>query len=152
MNDTRPHILVVDDLPDAADSLAELLALWGYDVEARYGGATALASARVRPPGVVLLDLGMPRMDGFEFVARLRELPGGAQTAVVAVSGYTTEVCRARGRELGISHYLLKPADLAFLKELLGRLTVRPEPRRSRSRSRSRQGLDERPAEPCAVG
>ena len=64
MDTERIHILVVDDLPDMAESTAELLTLWGYDATACDSGAMALASARVRRPAAVLLDLVMPRMDG----------------------------------------------------------------------------------------
>ena len=128
MTVTRPYVLVVDDLPDAADSLAELVALWGYDAAARYCGASALAAVRVRRPAAVLLDIVMTPMDGFAFAARLREQPGGERTAVVAVSGQTTEAYQARGRELGIGHYLFKPADPNLLRTLLGRLVLESDP------------------------
>ena len=139
MDGNGTYVLVVDDLPDAADSLRELLVVWGYDAEARYGGAAALESVRTRPPAAVVLDVGMPRMDGFEFVARLRLVPGCERTPVVVVSGHTSEACQARGRELGIGHYLLKAADPNLLRELLSRLTMRPEPSRSRPTPRRRK-------------
>ena len=102
MDTTRPYILVVDDLPDAADSLAELIAHWGYDAEPLYSGAAALDAARTRRPAAVLLDLGMPRMNGFQ-----------------AVTGHEALVLQAR--EVGIDYFLVKPVDLSLLRELLGR-------------------------------
>lgn len=122
----RPHILVVDDMPDTADSTTVLLGLWGYDGEARYDGATAIAAAHTRRPSVVLVDLEMPGMDGFQFVARLRELSGCERTPVVVMSGHTTLAHQAHAREVGIRHYLLKPADLGQLRALLRRLVMAP--------------------------
>jgi CheY-like chemotaxis protein len=129
---TRSYILVVDDLADAADSLAELLSLWGYDADPLYGGAAALAAARTRRPGAVLLDLGMPGMTGLQFALRLRDVPGCGATPVVAVTGHPGLTPQAR--EVGIDHYLLKPVmDLGLLRELLGRLTGSTEPPSSRT-------------------
>jgi CheY-like chemotaxis protein len=122
----RPYILVIDDLADSADSLAELLTLWGYDAEPCYSGSTALEAARTRCPDAVLLDLGMPRMTGLQFALRFRDLPGCEAAPIIAVTGHHTLPLQAR--EMGIDHYLLKPADLGFLQELLGRLTATTEP------------------------
>jgi CheY-like chemotaxis protein len=120
----RPHILVVDDLADAADTTVELLSLWGYDAVACYDGPAALASARARRPDGLLLDLAMSRMDGFRFAALFRALPGCGAVPVVAVSGYSSPAYAARARAAGIRHYLLKPADPDRLKELLAREVV----------------------------
>ena len=128
MDVSRPHILVVDDEPDTADSTAVLLGLWGYAGVARYNGAAGLAAARARPPAVVLLDLEMPGLSGFEFVRRLRGVRRCARTAVVMVSGYTDERYRARARELGITAYLIKPVAAAPLRALLGSLIGKPDP------------------------
>jgi len=133
MGDERFYVLVVDDLADAADSAAELLALWGYEAAACYGGAEALDAARSRMPDAVLLDVGMPRMDGFAFAERFRRLPGSAAALVVAVTGHAAEACRARGREVGVDHYLLKPADPGVLRGLLARLAGRVELARPRA-------------------
>jgi len=137
-----PRVLIVDDQPDNADSLAKLVNLWGYDGEARYSGATALGSVRAQRPAVVLLDLEMPGMSGFEFVLRLRETRGGEQIAVIAISGHTTRSCRARARELGIDHYLFKPANLVQLRELVERLCATSEPVEVRTRSQRHEVLD----------
>ena len=122
MGDDRFYVLVVDDVADAADSAVELLRLWGYEAAARYGGAEALDAARDRIPDAVLLDIGMPRMDGFGVAERFRQLPGAAAALVVAVTGHAAEACRARERGVGIDHYLLKPADPGVLRGLLAGL------------------------------
>jgi CheY-like chemotaxis protein len=113
------HILVVDDSADGADSTVELLAIWGYDARACYTGASALESARARRPDAVLLDLAMPRMDGFQFAGLFRELPRSDSIPIIVVSGYSGAAYYARAREVGIDHYLLKPADPGRLRELL---------------------------------
>jgi len=97
MDTKRIHILVVDDLPDMAESTAELLALWGYDATACTSGIAALACARVRRPAAVLLDLVMPRMDGFEFARAFRALKmtRSAQGAFVSLPGGTGELVDA---------------------------------------------------------
>lgn len=128
---TRPYVLVVDDLTDAADSMAALLAIWGYDAEAKYCGDSALSAICARRPAVVLLDIGMAPMDGFTFAAHVRELAGCERLNIVAISGYTTDDYRDRARELGIVEYLFKPADLSQLHVLLGRLIPSPQPLRS---------------------
>jgi CheY-like chemotaxis protein len=131
------HILVVDDFVDAAESMVSLLSCWGYRSEAQYGGPAALASAAMRPPAIILLDIGMPGMDGFEFALRLGELRGCKNAEIVAISGYTSEAHRARARAVGIGHYLLKPANPNQLHTLLDRL-MPPAPVRTRKRCRSR--------------
>jgi len=113
------HILVVDDMDDVADSTAELLNLWGYDARACDSGATALASARVRRPDVVILDLAMPRMDGFQFAVLFRALPGCAAVPIVAISGYSSSQYIARARSSGIRYFLLKATHPDRLRELL---------------------------------
>lgn len=119
MDTERIHILVVDDLADMAESTAELLTLWGYDATACTSGAMALACARAHRPAVVLLDLLMPRMDGFEFARAFRALNGCRAVPLIALSGYAVPVPSARAREAGIGHSLSKPTDPARLKALL---------------------------------
>jgi CheY-like chemotaxis protein len=113
------HILVVDDSVDGADSAVELLTLWEYDAHACYSGASALQSARIRRPAVVLLDLAMPHMDGFQFARLLHKLPDCESVPLIVMSGCSTAADYARAREVGVHHYLLKPSDPTRLKELL---------------------------------
>jgi CheY-like chemotaxis protein len=111
------RILVVDDNRDAADSLAMLLNFLGAEVNVVYDGA--FESYR---PGVVLLDIGMPGMDGFTVARRLREAPGGRGVPIVAITGWGQEEDRRRAREAGFDHHLVKPPDMTALRSLLGAL------------------------------
>ena len=133
MDHSRPYVLVIDDVPDTADSLADLIDLWGYDAEAHYGGPSALAAALRRPPAVVVLDIAMPRMDGFAFAVRLRELPGCARTVLVVVSGRTGGDSQAHCCRLRIGHYLFKPVNPAVVRKLLATLVTDEEVRHGRT-------------------
>jgi CheY-like chemotaxis protein len=119
MDVARIHILVVDDLVDAVDTTVELLSIWGYDAVACSTGAAALESACLRRPAVVLLDLAMPEMDGFEFAELFQGLPDCGSVPLIALSGYSCQAYRAKAWEVGIRHYLLKPADPECLRDLL---------------------------------
>jgi CheY-like chemotaxis protein len=116
-------VLVVDDLADAADTLVWLIREWGYDAQATYGGSAALAAAELSAPDVVLLDIAMPAMDGFELAHRLRENPRCETTVFIAVTGYGPDTCGDRAPEAGFDHYLLKPVDLDQLQRLLIQVT-----------------------------
>jgi CheY-like chemotaxis protein len=112
-------VLVVDDHLDYADMLAFLVQLVGHDSRVAYDGAAALALVAERPADVVLLDLGMPGMDGYEVARKLRQLPGMAGALVVCVSGYGRDEDRRRALEAGCDTHLLKPADPLELLALL---------------------------------
>ncbi len=115
-----PHgILVVDDDHDAADSLALLLTLLGHEVRTVYDGPAALRAAHGRLPRFVLLDIGLPGMDGYEVARRLREQPGRDAVRVIALTGYGREEDKRRAREAGCDAHLTKPADLDALYVLL---------------------------------
>ncbi|HSQ57528.1 MAG TPA: response regulator, partial [Gemmata sp.] len=105
------RILVVDDVLDAADSTVELLTAWGYDATACYSGASALECARTRVPDAVILDLAMPRMDGFQFTGIFRGLPQCKSIPIIAVSGYSGAGYFTHAMEIGIRHCLLKPIN-----------------------------------------
>ena len=114
----RRRILVVDDNVDAAETLAMLLRLSGHHVRVAHDGPAALEAARSLPPEVVLLDIGMPGMDGYEVARRLRQLPGLAGAVLVALTGWGQEQDRRRSKEAGFDHHLTKPADPLALREL----------------------------------
>jgi CheY-like chemotaxis protein len=120
------NVLIVDNNQGAAESLALLLRLAGQEVRTAYDGATALDLARARPPDVVLLDIGMPGMDGLEVARRLRQDLGLKQAVLVALTGYGGEEDRRRSREAGFNAQLVKPADLGALQELLARRASAP--------------------------
>ena len=115
----RRRILVVDDNVDAASSLSMLLSLDGHDVQAAYDGQSALRLAEEFRPAVVLLDIGLPRMDGYQVARRLRELPDMQSVLLVALTGYGQEDARRRSHEAGFDAHLVKPLDLAALQTVL---------------------------------
>jgi two-component system CheB/CheR fusion protein len=95
------RVLVVDDIPDVAESLAALLTAFGHDVRTAHDGARALEEARAFRPEIVLLDIGLPGMDGYEVARRLRGEPGLERIVLAAVSGYGQEEDRRRSTEAG---------------------------------------------------
>ncbi|HEV8237981.1 MAG TPA: response regulator [Thermoanaerobaculia bacterium] len=113
------RILVVDDNLDAAEGLAMLLSLRGHQVATAYDGPSAIEQARKLRPDVVLLDIGLPRLDGFEVARRLREEHTERPLLLVALTGYGQERDRVRAREAGFDHHLLKPVRLEMLEGLL---------------------------------
>ena len=115
----RLRVLVVDDNVDAASGLAQVLELSGYDVRASHDGQGALAAAESFQPHVVLLDIGLPEMDGYEVARELRRRPGSRRALLVAVTGWGHESDKKKSREAGVDHHLIKPVDPAALKQLL---------------------------------
>ena len=113
------RILVADDNRDSAESLGMLLELAGHRVRLAYDGQEALDAAAEFLPEILLLDIGLPRMDGYEVAARLRQDSRYDGMLLVAVTGYGTESDRHRGRAAGFDHHLVKPVDPAALHELI---------------------------------
>ena len=116
---TGKRVLVVDDNRDGADSLSRLLALMGYDAVAEYDGYAALERAKVFRADVVLLDLGMPGLDGYEVCRRLRAQCGADSPSIVAVTGWGREQDRIRTEDAGFDAHLVKPVERAALERLL---------------------------------
>ena len=112
-------VLVVDDNVDAADTLGELLAAWGYDVIVAHDGPAALAALQDTLPDIALLDIGMPAMDGYELAAHLRFQPGCAALPIVAITGASGPEEARRSRAKGFSAHLVKPVSPASLRMLL---------------------------------
>ena len=113
------RILVVDDNRDAAESMAVLLRMEGHLVDIAYDGPAALEAVRSMRPDVVLLDLGLPGIDGFELAERLRAMPDGARTLLIAISGYGQDEHREKSRRAGFDRHFVKPIDPASVTELL---------------------------------
>ena len=113
------RVLIIDDNHDAADSLAQLLEALGHRAEARYDGPSALAAAAGLRPHLVLCDLGLPGMDGFEIAARLRADHRFDTTRLVAVTGWGAEQDQRRSRRAGFDAHLTKPVGLDALAALL---------------------------------
>jgi PAS domain S-box-containing protein len=118
----RRRILLVDDNKDSADSLAMLLRLWGHDVRTVADGREALAVAPAYRPDLVLLDIGLPGLDGYEVARRLRTEPWIGQTVLVALTGYASDEDRRQARAAGFAHHMVKPVDFDALRRLLAAL------------------------------
>jgi signal transduction histidine kinase len=123
----KRRILVADDNLDALESLATLLELSGHEVYSAANGALALESAERNLPEVALLDIGMPKLDGYEVARRIRAQPWGRRITLVALTGWGQESDRRRSGEAGFDSHLVKPLDLDKLTELLHRLPVTAE-------------------------
>jgi signal transduction histidine kinase/DNA-binding response OmpR family regulator len=120
------RVLVVDDNVDAADSLGMLLQLGGCEVRLAHNGPAALEAAEAFRPQVVVLDIGLPGMDGYEVARRLRGRPGQRDSLLVAVTGYGRDEDQARSREAGFDYHLVKPVDLAMLQAVFNSLLTQP--------------------------
>ena len=113
------QVLIVEDNVDSGDTLSMLLRLYGHEVRVARSGETALKLASSALPDVVLLDIGLPGMDGYEVAKRLRDRPDFKNVVMCALTGYTpSESDRHRQTETGFDHYYVKPVDLAKLQEL----------------------------------
>jgi len=119
-----PSVLVVDDNRDAADSLGAMLELMGARPRVVYGGPDALSAVEAEVPALVLLDLGMPGMDGYEVVRHLGRHPQRHRMYVVALTGWGQPEDRQRTREAGFDEHLVKPAELATLEVLLAKVST----------------------------
>lgn len=119
------RILVVDDLRDNADSLAVLLRSMGQEVQTCYEGEQAVKMAEQFRPDLAFIDLGMPKVDGFEVCRRLRSYPWGAQMFLIAQTGWGQEFDRRRTQAAGFDQHMVKPLELEVLEPLLRRVAVR---------------------------
>jgi CheY-like chemotaxis protein len=127
-NDPGLQVLVVEDEPDTAASTALLLRLYGHRVQVAHDGPAALRAAQSSPPEVVLLDLGLPGMDGWQVAQRLQEQAAWKKPLLIAVTGYGRRADRLRSQQAGIHLHLVKPVDPDFLRRLLQRFQTLREP------------------------
>jgi PAS domain S-box-containing protein len=118
----RRRILIVDDSEDAAESLALLLAFAGHETRTAHTGAEAVATAEGWHPHVVLLDIGLPGMSGYEACRRMRQQPRGKHMLLVALTGWSQEADRRKSEEAGFDVHMVKPPDYDALMELLAAL------------------------------
>ncbi|MGH7561365.1 MAG: hybrid sensor histidine kinase/response regulator [Gemmatimonadales bacterium] len=115
----RRRVLIVDDNQDSADALGTLLQASGMEVHIAYDGPSALSVFDECEPSIVLLDLGLPGMDGYVVASRMRERPGGKEARLIAVTGWGHPEARRRSREVGFDHHLVKPVKLETLRAVL---------------------------------
>jgi PAS domain S-box-containing protein len=118
------RILIVEDNHDTAESLSTLLGMWGHEVKIAFDGVSALAAAQSFKPDMILSDLGLPGMDGYELASRLRQEPAFGRVVLVALSGYGREEDRQRSLQAGFDHHQAKPLDVAWLYGLVGRVAA----------------------------
>jgi CheY-like chemotaxis protein len=113
------RILIADDNRDSAESLSLLLRFIGHETHTAMDGQQAVElAARIRPD-VILLDLGMPNLNGYEACRRIREQPWGREIIIIAVTGWGQEEDRKKSHEAGFTNHLVKPVDLAVLKKIM---------------------------------
>jgi PAS domain S-box-containing protein len=120
----RRRVLVADDNLDAAESLAMLLTMMGHEVRAAHDGAQAVEQAEQFRPDLILMDVGMPRVDGLQAAMRIRSMDWGASPTIVALTGWGQEADRERSKEAGCDVHLVKPLDFDRLTALLTQLAA----------------------------
>ena len=120
------RVLVVDDNLDAADLLVMVLQTFGHEVQVAYSGQTALEMAIQYQPDFVLLDIGLPEMDGYEVARHLRQQPQTKDVWLIAITGYGQDSDRQRTQEAGFDHHLVKPVERRKLQNLLATLAKQP--------------------------
>jgi two-component system CheB/CheR fusion protein len=120
-NSSNLRTLVVDDYQDSADSLALLVQVWGHEVVVAYNGPDALGLVRAHQPDVVLLDIAMPGLDGYEVARRLRQMPSMNKALLVAITGYGSDADVRRCKETGIDYHFTKPVDPPELQRVLAK-------------------------------
>jgi CheY-like chemotaxis protein len=118
----RRRVVVVEDSADSREVLAELLQLLGHQVLTAADGPEALRLAQEQMPETFVVDMGLPGMDGYQVARALRQLPGGEQLLLIALTGYGTLEDKERAREAGYDAHLTKPADIDELQRLLRQL------------------------------
>ncbi len=118
----RFRILVVDDNHDSALSMAMMLQIMGHDTRTAHDGESALSTAETFLPEVVLLDIGLPKLNGYEVAQRIREKTWGESMYLIAVTGWGQDEDRQRSSEVGLNLHMVKPVEPAALEKLLATL------------------------------
>ena len=120
------RILVVDDNKDSAVSLGMMLTIVGHDTRTVHDGLAAVEAATAFRPDVVLLDIGLPKLDGYEVCRRIRQQPWGEGMVLIAQTGWGQEEDKCRSKEAGFNFHMVKPVDPAALERLLAGLLMVP--------------------------
>jgi len=118
----RFRILVVDDNHDSALSMAMMLQIMGHDTRTAHDGESAVSTAETFLPEVVLLDIGLPKLNGYEVAQRIREKTWGESMYLIAVTGWGQDEDRQRSSEVGLNLHMVKPVEPAALEKLLATL------------------------------
>jgi CheY-like chemotaxis protein len=120
------RVLIVDDNQDAAEMLGVMMTAWGQDPKIAHDGLAALEAGAAFEPEIVLLDIGLPRLDGHETARRMRAQTWGRRALLIALTGWGQDVDVARSRDAGFDHHLVKPVDPRVLKDLIRRDMTKP--------------------------
>jgi len=115
----KAKVLVVDDNMDAADMLSLSLQALGHEVSVAYDSVEALAVAKQMSPAVLFMDIGLPRMNGYQLARRLRAAPETASSLLIAITGYGQPGDKERAMQAGFNHHFVKPVSLSQLVDLL---------------------------------
>ncbi|AME26891.1 hypothetical protein AXG89_29505 (plasmid) [Burkholderia sp. PAMC 26561] len=142
---TALRILVVDDNVDTAESTAMLVGMLGHTVRTKHDGNSALRAASEFRPNVLLLNIGLPGLNGYEVASRIREQSSLDHTVLVAITGYGHETDRQLGLRSGIDHYLVKPVDFDRMRRILGQSPI--ELSRRHTWNRRAVGIPIRPSQ-----
>ena len=118
-------ILVVDDNPDSALSLAMMLSIMGHETRTAHDGESAVTTAESFLPDVVLLDIGLPKLNGYEVAQRIRNSTWGTSMFLIAVTGWGQDEDRQRSSEVGLNVHMVKPVEPAALQKLLAELKLK---------------------------
>src|SRR5882724_125954 len=113
------RVLIVDDHTDTVESLAMLMNTLGHDVRKAYDGLVGLEAAVEYRPDIILLDIGLPGLDGYQLATRIREQADLKDVVLVAITGYGHESVREHSLRAGFDHHLTKPADFKKLEQIL---------------------------------
>ena len=120
----RFRILVVDDNHDSALSLAMMLSIMGHETRTAHDGESAVVTAETFRPEVVLLDIGLPKLNGYEVAQRIREQSWGTSMYLIAVTGWGQDEDRQRSSEVGLNMHMVKPVEPSALEKLLASLAA----------------------------
>ncbi len=123
---SKYRILIVDDNKDSAISLGLMLKIMGHDTQMAHDGLEGVAMAAAFRPDVVLLDIGLPRLNGYDVCRRIREQPGGERVVILALSGWGQDEDKRRSKEAGFNFHMVKPVDPAELEKFLAGLLLAP--------------------------
>ena len=113
------RILIVDDNKDGASTLSMMLKILGNDTRTSYDGEDAVKAAIEFQPNVILLDIGLPKLNGYEVCRRIREQKNGHKILIIAQTGWGQDEDRQRTQDAGFDHHLVKPVDIAVLSKIL---------------------------------
>ncbi|HYN10321.1 MAG TPA: response regulator [Vicinamibacterales bacterium] len=123
-------ILVADDDQDSAESLAMLFQLMGHEVRAAQNGLAAVDLAETFRPDLIVLDIGMPGLDGYEVCRRIRRHEWGQAIVIAALTGWARDEDKGRSQQAGFNHHLVKPVDPKALEDLIALVTPAESPKR----------------------